>query len=527
MKYALKHCLLLASFLFVTNVSAANFCSDTVIDEAGVLNSSQINQVTKAEEKLTRQGVDVRVRLLNDLKGASSLEELKSNAQQKCSSWKSKDGGMKNNLLILMVAPKQGKTGFFFGDALASKLSSKQLQIQSEMNAKFRDGNIAAGILSGLENVSDLMEVKISQQDAKQIVINHAADTSGITNVLGWIVGLLTLAGLGWLGMYFSGEKERRRNAQSNAKDEQGRSTTAINGFEVPYVVLKSRIKKSTVSETQKSRLLEKLEEVKSRFNTAMSGVGTVNRSQSDPDTPNLSVAEYERIAFEFKRVADKLDLLIAARDAIGYELDKLEVTPPLSGTSPKAAPSPAPSAPSSGLGSRASSRKASHQSTPRAKPPTPASSPVIHGTHTTTVVTNSGNDGFLTGVLVGDMLSRDSHHHHHDDYRTPTSSSQGDNIPSTEGRGSETGWGKTSDGNGTETTWGKSSSGGGSESTFGGANFGASSPQSETSTKVEVSDCRPTDCAPSDCKPSDCAASDCAASDCNCDCNCDCSSPD
>lgn len=525
---------LLASLVLVSSASAANFCSDSVVDETGVLNSGGIQKVTQGINELVRQGMDVRVRVLNDLKGSSSLELLKDSLLQKCGSWKGSSGGMKNNLVVMMVVPSQGMTGFFYGDALRAKLDSKQLQIQSGMNSKFRDHDFAGGLVAGLSDSADMMSLKMSQQEAG-VVINKPADLSGITNVFGWIIALIAVCVFAWVGWLVFRQKEARRNAMREALTEQGRCTAIINGFETPYAVLMARIKQSTISEMRRANLTGRLKTVNTSFGAASSSFDAINRSQNDPSKPNLSVEEYNGIAVAFRKTAESLEAIVNNFETIARDLEKPEeVQKPDMGQPTKSskqaaqapvrhdAPYKAPHASASVTG-----REASHP-IPSAPAPAPIQ-PIVE--HHTTVINNGGNnDGLLTGILLGEMMG--DHHHHRDDndgYRdsrpmTPSSPRYSPPPAPIADAGSETTWGKSSSGGGSETTFGESSRGGGNESRFGGGDFG--SKREEVSPPPSApADCRPTDC---DCKSSDCAAADCSKSDCAAsDCNCDCTSSD
>jgi uncharacterized membrane protein YgcG len=518
---------LLGSLLFASQVLAANFCKDVVIDEAGVLNTGQVDQITKEADKLTRQGVDVRVRTLSDFKGHDSLTTLKASAQGKCGSWKSSDGGMKNNLLLLMVAPKQQATGFFFGDGLRLKLKQGEDQIIYEMNSRFRDGDIAGGLMAGLSNITDLAEVKISQQ-GKPIVINHAADVSGFASGFKWIIFAIIMGGIILLVIRILRERERRRNAQSGAMTEQGRCTTAINAFETPCAVLKSRIKSSSVSDSKKKSLNERLEGVSAHFQRASARMSGINRGQNDPSTPHLSVEEYERIAFGFKEIADTLEDLLEELNKIERDLNRPE-TPPFAtrthtdtSKGSKRVHDSSSGEPLSTTRPPAATPSTSKNEIRNPAQPTTSQVPVVEHHHHTTIIDNSTVEYGSLGPRryeSNDDIPRVSPRHE----STPSSQ------PSSQGNGNETSWGRTSsEGGGKESSWGSSSSGSGSASSWRSADFGrgvaagaiagavTAAAYSASAAKDEDS---PSDCKASDCAESDCRSSDCAASDCNCDC--------
>ena len=515
--------ILLAVFtavFFAANAHAVNFCSDLVVDEAGLLDSSQTSQVVDAAQKLKSQGVDVRVQLLPNLHGQQSLVALKDNFIGKCGSWRAKDGGMRNDLVVLMVAMNPGKLGIFYGDGLKQKLDHRSVSIQDGIAAKFRDGHIAAGVVAGLGDVSDLVQMKASQQGVP-VQINHSADMSGLWTVMGWLLGLGAAVLVVFGALRFVSEKERRRNAQKKAQTERSRCTAAVNGFEGPYAIAVSKIKQSAVSETKKAKLLAEAADIKARHGRELAEFSAINRSGNDPDAPNLSVAEYESMAERYENVADTLSALSAELERTLSRLNAPEVEET---AKPAETPKPRKWGPEGSLqfGKSAPPKPKPEPEAPKRRPhvePAPAPShPQSQAGHTTVInnTTVQQDDGFLTGVIVGSILSDNGHHHHEESvprrYDPPP-------APASNGSGEETGFSRSSMGNGTETGFGFSSKGRGEEtSLFGGADFGrASAPEPEPE--------RSRDCAATDCRETDCKPTDCAPSDCNCDCNCDCTS--
>lgn len=514
-----------AAVFFAAQAHAANFCSDIVVDEAGLLNSSQTSQVADAAQKLKSQGVDVRVQLLPNLHGQQSLVALKDNFIGKCGSWRAKDGGMKNDLVVLMIAMNPGKLGIFYGDGLKQKLDSRTTAIQDSIAAKLRDGHIAAGVVAGLGDVTDLVQMKASQQGVP-VRIEHAADMSGLWTVMGWLLGIVVAVLIVFGAVRLFGEKERRRNAQNKAQTERSRCSAAVNSFESSYAIVTAKVKQSPASETKKAKLLAEAADIKARHGRALSDFSAIGRNGNDPDAPNLSVAEYESMERGYANVAKTLSELSESLDRILSRLNAPEVEET---AQPAETPKPRKWGPEGSLQFGKSSAPKPHKDPeppkrrPRAEPepapvPPHSQAPVGH----TTVINNTTvqqDDGFLTGVVVGSILSDHGHHHHYDD--APAPRYEPPPAPSSRGSGEETGFSRSSMGNGTETGFGFSGKGGGSEtSLFGGADFGrAPDPEPEPE---RSRDCAPSDCRETDCKPSDCAKSDC---DCNCDCNCDCTS--
>lgn len=475
----------LTAVFFAATAHAANFCSDIVVDEAGLLNPSQTSQVVDAAQKLKSQGVDVRVQLLPNFHGQQSLVALKDNFIGKCGSWRAKDGGMKNDLVVLMIAMNPGKLAIFYGDGLKQKLDGRSVAIQDGIAAKFRDGHIAAGVVAGLGDVTDLVQLKASQRDAR-VEISHPADMSGLWTVMGWLLGLGAVVLVAFVAIRLFGEKERRRNAQNKAQTERSRCTTAVNSFEGPYAVAVAKITQSPVSETKKAKLLADAADVKARRGRELAEFSAISRNGNDPDAPNLSVAEYESMAGRYEKVADTLSALSSELERTLFRLTAPEVEETAKPAEP---PKPRKWGPEGSLqfGKSTVSKPKPEPEAPKRRPhaetaPAP-SQPQSQAGHTTVInnTTVQQDDGLLTGIVIGSILSDNGHHHHHYD-EPPTRRHEPPPAPSSNGSGEETGFSRSGMGNGTETGFGFSSKGGGEEtSLFGGADFGrASAPEPE-----------------------------------------------
>ena len=172
---------------FVAEVFAENFCNAELIDEAEMLTIDQEVQVVKVMKKLFDKDIDVRVHLLSSMHGHHSLDDYKANMLSKCSSWRSQDGGMKNNLVVFILSPKPS-LAIYYGDGLKSKIHRLESSIRDNMSAKYRDGNYVGFVMSGLNDLLSLAQLDISHE-GKDVTINQASDFSGLAcHVAGTVV---------------------------------------------------------------------------------------------------------------------------------------------------------------------------------------------------------------------------------------------------------------------------------------------------------------------------------------------------
>jgi len=267
-----------------------------------------------------------------------------------------------------------------------------------------------------------------------------------------------------WIGLvwfWLFGQKEARRTAQRTAQTERGRCTAATNSFEMPHALLSSKIRNSNASEPKKTRLLGELNDVKGRYETAVVKMAGINRGQNDPDTPNLSVKEYENMAESYRKIANDLESIPKELARIERKLNDPESpNPPEDGKPHQPKPTP------SSAGHQDTTKKGKASDIPKASahnevPPQPSQVATPAPTATTTEHHHYHDCG--SGIIV---INNDNGGGHRDipHYDQP-SSPHYEPIPSTttsRGNGEESSFGGASAGNGGETTWGASTSGNG-----------------------------------------------------------------
>jgi len=452
--------LFLLVWLFASS-AFADKCKDPIVDEVSAFTSADLVSIQNAQAKLSVQGIDSRIQILSSYHRSSkdgpmmkSINEYKNFMLGRCTSWQSTDKGLKNNMVLFIVVPKKQDTSVIPGDGVAGKINKKL--IENDMNARFRDGKIADGIVVGLNDVADLISVKPSQV-GKPVVINHPTDYSGLWKVMMFGGGFISFVFVVWLISLLFRKREVSRGAQRDAQTERVKCTQATNSFETPVALLKAKINKAQVSVEWKARLEDKLDQTITAYSHALSSFDALNRSSNNPDTPRLSEAEYQKMQTRYAEVVDLFELADEKRSDTERELRRAFAGESI--------------IKSASVVNTATRRYETNSGTKQQGKVVPKKTvqpvAVAHGNH------SPGNSS--TVVILNDH-DHYSPHHHYDDPLWSSKRTQEPDRPvivdptenkKSEGDGSSTGWGKTSDGDGSSTSWGKSSQGDGGSTSW------------------------------------------------------------
>src|SRR3989338_2363281 len=107
-------------------VSALNFsysyaqdCDSAIVDEPRVL-GDQFDRVEEAVRKVQNLGAEVKVRIYSSTRYKGNLDLLQDELQSRCLSWRANDGGIKNNLISLLLAVDDRDWGFYVGSQWAT-----------------------------------------------------------------------------------------------------------------------------------------------------------------------------------------------------------------------------------------------------------------------------------------------------------------------------------------------------------------------------------------------------------------------
>jgi uncharacterized membrane protein YgcG len=301
---------LLVAFATVAAIPALygqSACDALVEDGAHVFDGDQA-KVEAAANALVNMGVDVRVRTFESLGRASSLERLERSIEARCPSWTAPDGGRKNNLVVLMVAAKDRKTGLYYGSQWRRPLESQWTRIQAdEMNPRFRDRDFAGGFASGLDEIRRVIDAATHTPigGSSPVVVMPQApqaptDYSGLWKILGWLLGLTTFGALIWFILRVAGTRSREHEERAGAKQ---RAVIAQQGVSTLISKLNPNFPAFEAITADKKRV----EKVKSLLDGASESFSRLKQSNvGDPDQ-DLSAAQYLAIAKEYEGLLDDL----------------------------------------------------------------------------------------------------------------------------------------------------------------------------------------------------------------------------
>lgn len=293
--------------------SAQGSCDDIVVDEAGVF-GSKIDQVTTEAQKLVNLGADPRIRTIKTFGSAGNLDNYVGQIQKNCKSWQATDGGRKNNLVVLIIAVNDRKTGLYYGSQWERVLGPNWTRIQTDkMNPRFRDGDFAGGFIAGLQEVQRLVDLEVhpptpAPAQPPVVVVQPTQppapplDLSGLWEVLKWIVALLVLAVAGYFAYRFVTayltEVAKRRAAQQKARLAKQATASRITEWseEFQSVELQINTISAQVAKAEAEPLQNALTEAQRLYDKATMTYADLQSSAGDPNRPNLTEDEYQNI---------------------------------------------------------------------------------------------------------------------------------------------------------------------------------------------------------------------------------------
>jgi uncharacterized membrane protein YgcG len=309
-------------------------CDAVVVTQAEDVDEAR---VMAAVTKLEDAGADVRVYVLRTVTPYGSLDLLKEAMLDSCGSWQARnpDGtvGMKNNLVVFMVAMDDRKVGLFFGDQWGAALRDRWPTILSrDVAPRFRDGDLTGGIAAGLESVAGFIEPPTALQPLAPappvIVTNPPADLSFMT----WLVVLAALLIAGYVAVRVVASNRResgkRRAAQQAAASAKARSSAMALDLGEPLEVAKAQIgglDRMGVPESVSEDLERKRGEAARAFAGAVATHQRVAETL-DASRPGLSEDEYSHMAQVYLDSIAAFENVQKAVSALTGEIDSIRL---------------------------------------------------------------------------------------------------------------------------------------------------------------------------------------------------------
>lgn len=317
--------------------AAAPFpCDSVLLNQTGDVNEAQ---VLDAARQLEDAGADVRIYVLRTLSPHGSLDLLKDSLLDSCGSWQARnaDGsiGMKNNLIVLMVAKEDRKVGLFFGDQWEAVLKDRWPTVLSrDIAPKFRDGDYTGGIVAGLGTIARIIEAPRPDQPAAPsapqapVIVNPPADLS----FLKWLIVLAALLAAGYLGARLISASRReggkRRAAQQAAVAAKARASALALDLGEPLEVAKAQIAtlaKLGIPESVREDLERKRGEAARAFATAVASYKGVAETL-DPSRSGLSEEEYSHMAQGYVQRVESFENVQNAVSGLAGEIDSIRL---------------------------------------------------------------------------------------------------------------------------------------------------------------------------------------------------------
>lgn len=338
----LKRIGFVAAFTMVSILSnpavAADQCESRVFDTTGKLTG--ISSVDAAANTLTSAGAEVRIRVISidEVKSAGNIDRYVAAMAKRCLSWQSPNGGLKNNLIVVVVTPpiqEDGKPVTYSGvlspeRGTYASLIPQTAAIRKQMSPVLKTGDIGGALRIGITAIHGAIaqsaapatpvrtetrqQVPMAPAAPQQVtVINEKpTDWSGFIAFMKFLFGLGILGGLGYLGYLFWSKKERARGAQQAARMRHNACTDLVN-------VLNDLLEKSerildsftaSIDAKEFEALRRAFDELKARYATASRAYTGTDDQSLDPERNGLSEIEYSRIEGVYERQLDSLERL-------------------------------------------------------------------------------------------------------------------------------------------------------------------------------------------------------------------------
>jgi uncharacterized membrane protein YgcG len=147
--------LLVTAALLLAPLSRAENCDSLVIDKAGVVRNPAV--IASAARALINQGADVHAVVVDSVgRYGSTLADVETYFERSCPNWvNSSTGRRKENLFVVMVAPRERSKNMFLGSYYSGAFDIPSTYSRLS-NSYFGDRQWEAGIASALQGTTSL-----------------------------------------------------------------------------------------------------------------------------------------------------------------------------------------------------------------------------------------------------------------------------------------------------------------------------------------------------------------------------------
>lgn len=239
-------------------------------------------------QALRNEGADVAVMIL-DRVGAPTLDMRARSEFKNCPNWQAPDGGMKNNLILTMVAIRDRKVGIYYGSQWKRALDGNTLDIQAHVMApKFREGEYAEGIAMGLQAMETAIAADKATIVGRPVVVNESKPMD-----LGWVPWATVVAGVILLIFLLVRYLGKRREQNEERSGEQQRALIAQQ--EVSSLLADLCAREGNLGAGQPS------------YRAACEAAARLGMGVTDPTNGMLTASQYRAIANAYLDVKKQL----------------------------------------------------------------------------------------------------------------------------------------------------------------------------------------------------------------------------
>lgn len=287
-------------------------CNNRVFDSTGKID---VGSVKAALNTLSSDGADPLVRVVtkSQFNDAGNLDKYTGNMLHKCPSWQSPGGKLKNNLLVLVIAPELDPTdnliGIYFSKygPLAGALQGQTAAVRSEMSNKIKSdptASLKAGIDALHRKLSMKSAVGAGTVNGNVTVINKAAEKPTNFTPLYIILFLCVIGAIVFLYFRKQSAKAKARGAQQEAQSLRGQCNNLILGFDTTLSQLGSLLNsyKNLMHTSEFTALQTRLGAIQTSLTSAKAQFTNMQGSANDPDSVGRTTEEYEAMTRELTR---------------------------------------------------------------------------------------------------------------------------------------------------------------------------------------------------------------------------------